>query len=326
MTRLPPLADRSMELSDMPTASIITRSLAKSYGQLTALDSFDLEVERGSIFGLLGPNGAGKTTLIRILTTLMRQSRGDASIEGLNILTSGREIRSMIGVVSQENSLDRYLTARENLELHARLHGMDKRLYKHRIDELLELMGLAGRQKDFPDTFSGGMQRRLVIARALVHQPRVLFLDEPTTGLDPQSRRAVWEYVRSLAGSMTIFLTTHYLEEAEQLCDRIAIMDHGRLIAIGSTQELKDRLSGATVYEIDFVGEVADRYAALLGSMPCVMDIKQIENKVIVTLECWECLSEIVTALNGAAIRRISLKERTLEEVFISLTGEKVRE
>ncbi len=310
----------------MTTASISIRSLAKSYGDLTALDSFDLEVEQGSIFGLLGPNGAGKTTLIRILTTLMRQSRGDASIEGLDIRTEGRAIRCMIGVVSQENSLDRYLTARENLELHARLHGMEKRLYKRRIDDLLELMGLSGRQKDFPDTFSGGMQRRLVIARALVHQPRLLFLDEPTTGLDPQSRRAVWEYIRSLAGSMTIFLTTHYLEEAEQLCDRIAIMDHGRLIALGSTQELKDRLTGATVYEIEFTGQEADHYAALLGSMSCVLNIRQIDHKVTVTLECWECLSEIVTALNGAAIRRISLKERTLEDVFISLTGEKVRE
>lgn len=313
-------------LSDMTTASISIHSLTKSYGTLTALDSFELEVEQGAIFGLLGPNGAGKTTLIRILTTLMRQSSGDASIEGLDTRSSGRAIRTMIGVVSQENSLDRYLTARENLELHARLHGMEKRLYKSRIDELLELMGLSGRQQDFPDTFSGGMQRRLVIARALVHQPRVLFLDEPTTGLDPQSRRAVWDYVRSLAGSMTIFLTTHYLEEAEQLCNRIAIMDHGRLIAIGSTQELKDRLSGATVYEIDFTGQGADHYARLLGAMPCVIDIKQIENKLVVTLECWECLSEIVAALNGAPIRRISLKERTLEEVFISLTGEKVRE
>ena len=310
----------------MQTASIVTRSLTKSYGSLTALDSFDLEVAQGSIFGLLGPNGAGKTTLIRILTTLMRQSSGDALVEGLDTMRSGCEIRRMIGVVSQENSLDRYLTARENLELHARLHGMEKKLYKQRIDHLLELMGLAGRQKDFPDTFSGGMQRRLVIARALVHQPKVLFLDEPTTGLDPQSRRAVWEYVRSLAGSMTIFLTTHYLEEAEQLCDRIAIMDHGRLIAIGSTQELKDRLSGPTVYEIDFAGEGADHYAALLGSMPCTVDIKQLGNKVTVTLECWECLSEIVTALNGAPVRRISLQERTLEDVFISLTGEKVRE
>jgi ABC-2 type transport system ATP-binding protein len=170
------------------------------------------------------------------------------------------------------------------------------------------------------------MQRRLVIARALVHQPRVLFLDEPTTGLDPQSRRAVWEYVRSLAGSMTIFLTTHYLEEAEQLCDRIAIMDHGRLIAMGSTQELKDRLTGATVYDIEFAPHEADRYAAQLAAMSCVIDLKQYDARVTVTLECWECLSEIVTALNGAPVRRISLQERTLEDVFISLTGEKVRE
>ena len=250
-----------MGCSNMSIAAISIHSLTKSYGDLTALDSFNLEVGQGSIFGLLGPNGAGKTTLIRILTTLMRQSSGDATIEGYDILQSGQEIRRIIGVVSQENSLDRYLTARENLELHARLHGMERRLYAPRIDELLALMGLSGRQKDFPDTFSGGMQRRLVIARALVHQPRVLFLDEPTTGLDPQSRRAVWEYIRSLAGKMTIFLTTHYLEEAEQLCDRIAIMDHGKLIAIGSTQELKDRY-----------------------------------------------------------------QERTLEDVFISLTGEKVRE
>ena len=317
---------RCMELSDMMTAAIIARSLTKTYGDLTALDSFDLEVEQGSIFGLLGPNGAGKTTLIRILTTLMRQSRGEAFIEGLDTRSAGRDIRCMIGVVSQENSLDRYLTARENLELHARLHGMDKRLYKRRIDDLLELMGLSGRQKDFPDTFSGGMQRRLVVARALVHQPRILFLDEPTTGLDPQSRRAVWDYVRSLAGSMTIFLTTHYLEEAEQLCDKIAIMDHGRLIAIGSTQELKDRLTGASVYKIEFAPQEVDRYAELLGSMSCVLNIKQMENIVTVTLECWECLAEIVTALNGAPVRRISLQERTLEDVFISLTGEKVRE
>jgi ABC-2 type transport system ATP-binding protein len=231
----------------------------------------------------------------------------------------------MIGVVSQENSLDRYLTARENLVLHARLHGMDKKIYNPRIDELLELMGLAGRQKDFPDTFSGGMQRRLVVARALVHQPQLLFLDEPTTGLDPQSRRAVWDYVRSLAGSMTIFLTTHYLEEAEQLCDRIAIMDHGRLIAQGTTQQLKDKLSGATVYEIEFERDVAS-YSAMLESMKCVCSIDGSGNKLQVTLECWECLSEIVTALNGAPVRRISLKERTLEEVFISLTGAGVRE
>lgn len=309
----------------MPTASIITRSLTKQYANLTALNSFDLEVAQGSIFGLLGPNGAGKTTLIRILTTLMRPTSGEVLIEGLDIRNSGRQIRSMIGVVSQENSLDRYLTARENLVLHARLHGMDKKLYNRRIDELLELMGLASRQKDFPDTFSGGMQRRLVVARALLHQPQLLFLDEPTTGLDPQSRRAVWDYVRSLAGSMTIFLTTHYLEEAEQLCDRIAIMDHGCLIAQGTTQQLKDKLSGATVYEIEFERDV-ERYAELIRSMTCVRSIEQMANKLQVTLEHWKCLTEIVTTLNGAPVRRISLKERTLEDVFISLTGAGVRE
>lgn len=306
-------------------AAIIARSVTKRYGALTALDSFDLEVARGEIFALLGPNGAGKTTLIRILTTLMRTTAGEAFIEGLNTSSNGREIRRLIGVVPQENSLDRYLTARENLELQARLHAMEPKRYKGRIDELLELFGLAGRQHDFPDTFSGGMQRRLVVARALVHLPRVLFLDEPTTGLDPQSRRAVWEYIRSIAGGMTIFLTTHYLEEAEQLCERIAIMDHGRLIAMGSSAELKARLTGGAIYEIEFAEE-AEQYAESLRRMSCVGKLEISDSVVTVNLERWECLAEVVSALNGAVLRRISLREKTLEEVFISLTGAEVRE
>jgi ABC-2 type transport system ATP-binding protein len=310
---------------DGVSPAILVRSLNKRYGDLMALNDFTLEVPQGSIFGLLGPNGAGKTTLIRILTTLMRQSSGDVRIEGLDPRRCGREIRALIGVVPQENSLDRYITARENLELHARLHGMEALHYRKRIDELLQLMGLSGRQKDFPDTYSGGMQRRLVVTRALLHEPRVLFLDEPTTGLDPQSRRAVWDYIRSIAGSMTIFLTTHYLEEAEQLCDRIAIMDHGRLIALGSTQELKARLTGGTVYEIAF-GEGAERYAELLRGMACVREVEVSGQAVCVGLERWECLSEVIATLNGADVRRISLRERTLEDVFISLTGTGVRE
>jgi len=164
-----------------------------------------------------------------------------------------------------------------------------------------------------------------VVARALLHEPRLLFLDEPTTGLDPQSRRAVWDYITSLAGRMTIFLTTHYLDEAEQLCDRIAIMDHGRLIAMGSSQELKDKLSGGTIYQIDFSDNVG-LYAGMLRGMACVKDIEVNEQSVCVELECWECLSEVVSALNGAPVKRISLKERTLEDVFIDLTGKKVRE
>jgi ABC-2 type transport system ATP-binding protein len=306
-------------------AAITIHNLTKRYGDLIALDSFDLEVAQGSIFGLLGPNGAGKTTLIRVLTTLMRQTSGEAFIEGLDTRSNGREIRRLIGVVPQENSLDRYLTARENLELHARLHGMEPRHYRKRIDELLELMGLAARQKDFPDTYSGGMQRRLVVTRALLHEPRVLFLDEPTTGLDPQSRRAVWDYIKSIAGSMTIFLTTHYLEEAEQLCDRIAIMDHGKLIALGSTQELKDRLPGGTFYLIEFEGD-AERYGAILKDLACVRVIEVNGSSVCVGLDNWECLSGVVTALNGSPVRRITLREQTLEDVFLSLTGEKVRE
>jgi ABC-2 type transport system ATP-binding protein len=255
----------------------------------------------------------------------MRQSSGEVLIEGLDPRRQGLEIRRLIGVVSQENSLDRYITARENLVLHARLHGMEAGRYHRRIDELMELMGLAGRQHDMPDTFSGGMQRRLVVARALLHEPRLLFLDEPTTGLDPQSRRAVWEYIKSIAGRMTIFLTTHYLDEAEQLCDRIAIMDHGRLIDQGSSQELKDKLSGGTIYQIEFTDNV-DRYAVLLQEMACVKGIEVDELSVCMELASWECLSEVVTALNGAPVKRISLKERTLEDVFISLTGAKVRE
>lgn len=305
--------------------AIQVRSLCKNYDRLAALDNFSLEVEQGSIFGLLGPNGAGKTTLIRILTTLMRPSSGEVLIDGLDPLKDDLAIRRLIGVVPQENSLDRYITARENLVLHARLHGMTSARYGRRIDELLELMGLAARQHDMPDTFSGGMQRRLVVARALLHEPRILFLDEPTTGLDPQSRRAVWEYIRSIAGSMTIFLTTHYLEEAEQLCSRIAIMDHGRLIALGSSQELKEHLSGKTIYQIDFSDRSAT-YADLLRSMGCVKGIEVEDQTICVELESWECLSEVVTALNGAPVRRISLKERTLEEVFIRLTGTGIRE
>jgi ABC-2 type transport system ATP-binding protein len=201
---------------------------------------------------------------------------------------------------------------------------MEAKHYRRRIDELLELMGLASRQKDFPDTYSGGMQRRLVVTRALLHEPRVLFLDEPTTGLDPQSRRAVWDYICTIAGNMTIFLTTHYLEEAEQLCDQIAIMDHGRLIALGSTQELKDKLVGGTIYEFE-LGEKAEYFAKVLREMACVSVVEVEGQTLIVAMESWECLSEIIAALNGADMRRIALRERKLEDVFISLTGKGVR-
>jgi len=307
------------------TQAITLQEITKSYGAFTAVERFSLEVERGTVFGLLGPNGAGKTTLIKILTTLMRPSAGDARVEGFSVLSAGKEVRRLIGVVPQENNLDRYLTARENLILHGRLHGMRPAAYNPRIDELLEMTGLASRQHDFPDTFSGGMQRRLVVARALVHEPRVLFLDEPTTGLDPQSRRALWEHIRGLRSNMTVFLTTHYMDEADALCDRIMIMDHGVSLADGSAAQLKDAFSRAHTYEVEFRGEAAG-YGEILAALPCVRSVEREGAAYRLTLSGEDALKPLINSVVGADIRRICLKEPSLEDVFIALTGEKVRE
>lgn len=305
--------------------SITLDEITKTYGDFKAVDRFSLQVERGTVFGLLGPNGAGKTTLIKILTTLMRPTLGDAFVEGHSVLTAGKDVRRVIGVVPQENNLDRYLTARENLILHGRLHGMRPSAYNPKIDELLEMTGLASRQKDFPDTFSGGMQRRLVVARALVHEPRVLFLDEPTTGLDPQSRRALWDYIRGLRRTMTVFLTTHYMDEADALCDRIMIMDHGESLADGTAAQLKDAFSRAHVYEVEFRSD-ADSYEGRMKSLPFVRSVEREVSNFKITLAGEDSIKPFMDFLAGADIRRICLKEPTLEDVFISLTGEKIRE
>ena len=308
----------------MPEA-ITLHEITKTYGDFKAVDHFSLKVERGTVFGLLGPNGAGKTTLIKILTTLMRPTMGDALVEGHSVLTAAKEVRRVIGVVPQENNLDRYLTARENLILHGRLHGMRPAAYNPKIDELLEMTGLSSRQLEFPDTFSGGMQRRLVVARALVHEPRVLFLDEPTTGLDPQSRRALWDYVRNLRRKMTVFLTTHYMDEADALCDRIMIMDHGVSLTDGTAAQLKDAFSAAHVYEVEFRSD-GDRYEPLLRSLAFVRSIEREGSSFKVTLAGEDAIKPFMDTLAGADVRRICLKEPTLEDVFISLTGEKIRE
>lgn len=309
----------------MAPVSITLRNITKLYGQLRAVDAFSLEVERGTIFGLLGPNGAGKTTLIRILTTLLRPTAGEAFVEGYSTLTEGKAVRGIIGVVPQLNNLDRYLTARENLVLHARMHGLRPAEYHRRIDELLELTGLASRQHDFPDTFSGGMQRRLVVARALVHAPRVLFLDEPTTGLDPQSRRAVWEYVQALKERMTIFLTTHYMDEADTLCDRIVIMDQGRALVDGTAAELKERFAHAHLYEVEFRAN-AERYEEILRGVPYVESLERSGNVFRLALSGEEALKPLMDSIGSADIRKLCLREPSLEDVFIALTGRKVRD
>ncbi len=305
--------------------AISLQDITKLYGSLRAVDNLSLEVRSGTIFGLLGPNGAGKTTLIKILTTLMRPTSGTASIEGYNILTDGKAVRRLIGVVPQENNLDRFLTARENLALHARMHGMRSQDYNQRIDELLELIGLSGRQHDFPDTFSGGMQRRLVVARALIHSPRVLFLDEPTAGLDPQSRRTLWEYIQSLRSTMTIFLTTHYMDEAEALCERIVIMDNGTTIVDGTAEELKERFAHSHLYELEFRAN-SDHYEEVLRSFPFIESFERKGKVFRLVLPGEEFLKPLMDALGSADIKRICLEEPSLEDVFIGLTGKKIRE
>jgi len=308
----------------MPPA-ITLHSISKRYGDIRAVDGFSLEVARGTIFGLLGPNGAGKTTLIKILTTLIRPTEGNAMIEGHSVLTHGKEVRRVIGVVPQENNLDRYLTARENLVLHARMHGMGAAEYNPRIDQLLELTGLISRQHDFPDTYSGGMQRRLVVARALVHTPQVLFLDEPTTGLDPQSRRAVWEYIHSLKEQMTIFLTTHYMDEADLLCDRLVIMDNGNALVDGTVAELKERVAHAHIYEVEFRAN-ADLYAERFAGFPFVRGIERNGNAFRLILRDEESLKPVMDSIDTGDIRRICLREPSLEDVFIELTGRTIRD
>ncbi len=307
------------------TAAVSLKGVTKAYGAFRAVEDFSLDVEQGRIFALLGPNGAGKTTLIKILTTLMRPTGGDAFVEGYSVLRSGKEVRRLIGVVPQENNLDRYLTARENLVLHARMHGMSPREYTPRIDRLLELIGLFGRRNDFPDTFSGGMQRRLVVARALVHEPRVLFLDEPTTGLDPQSRRALWDHIQSLRNRMTIFLTTHYMDEADALCDRIMIMDHGKALVDGTASQLKDALSHAHIYEVEFRAN-GDRYEEVLRTLPFVETLERSGNSFRLALSGEESLKPLMDSIGSTDIRKICLQEPTLEDVFLELTGRTIRE
>jgi ABC-2 type transport system ATP-binding protein len=307
------------------TTSISLHNITKLYGRIRAVDDFSLEVSRGTIFGLLGPNGAGKTTLINILTTLIRPTGGEVFVEGHSTLTQAQAVRAIIGVVPQLNNLDRYITARENLVLHARMHGMAPSAYNRRIDELLELTGLSGRRNDFPDAFSGGMQRRLVVARALLHNPLVLFLDEPTTGLDPQSRRAVWEYIQGLKEKMTIFLTTHYMDEADTLCDRIVIMDHGKALVDGTVAQLKGDFCHVRVYELEFRAN-ADRYEALFGNLPFVESVEREGNLFRVALSREEALKPLLDSIGSDDIRKVCPREPSLEDVFIALTGSEVRE
>jgi len=301
------------------------RHVTKAYGNLVAVRDVSLAVPKGMVFGLLGPNGAGKTTLVNMLTTLLKPTSGSASVGGYDVVREAAKIRSLIGVVPQENNLDRYLTARENLILHAKMHRMSPPSYHRRIDELLSLMGLVERQKDFPNKFSTGMQRRLVVARALVHDPQILFLDEPTTGLDPQAKRAIWDYFLSLKGKRTLFLTTHNMEEADFLCDQISIIDNGTPIASGTSSQVKEMVENSWFYEIEVAGKVKE-YVQAFQKMPFIECVSHQDGVIQVCLKKEGSLGALVEQIDLKDLKKINSRQPSLEDVFLKLTGRRIRQ
>ena len=305
-------------------AMIEVENLKKSYNGFEALEGVSLSVGEGETFGFIGPNGAGKTTTINILCSLLSPTSGRATVNGHDCVNDPYGVRSSIGLVFQEVTLDNELTAHENLKFHCYLYGMERRLTEKRIDEILEVVGLSGLRNDFVNNFSGGMKRRLEIARGLLHRPKVLFLDEPTLGLDPQTRRSVWNFIAELKKreGNTIFMTTHYLDEAE-VCDRIAIIDNGAIIACESPAGLKSALKGDTIYlntEDDAAAEIElrERFSVepkLLSSGGIAFMVEGAE-------------SFIPRLLSGlkTGVKSVNLKKPSLDDVFLHLTGRDVRD
>jgi len=309
---------------------IVTEDLTKVYpGDIKAVDGLDLSVRSGEIFGLLGPNGAGKTTTVGMLTTRIIPTRGRAEVGGVDVVAHPALAKQAIGVVPQTNTLDRSLTVWENLYYHGRYFGMGSRRARAKADETLERFRLADRATAQVFALSGGMAQRLMVARAIVHEPHILFLDEPTAGLDPQSRIALWEILRELhAAGQTILLTTHYMEEADQLCDRVAIMDHGRILALDAPDALKRSVDADTVVHVTTDGDT-DQLAAELGRMEGAGRTEADGSMVRVYLRGAEgVLPRVVGAAEAAGFRvtDLSITEPTLETVFINLTGKDLRE
>jgi ABC-2 type transport system ATP-binding protein len=311
--------------------AIRTEGLTKRFGSFTAVDHVSFEVNRGEVFGLLGPNGAGKTTLVRMLTTLLPPSGGRAMVAGEDVVRHPRRVREKIGVIPQAMTSDLDLTGWENVDIYGEFYGVPRRLRHERAHRLLELVGITDRAKDLVATYSGGMRRRLEIARGLIHSPEVLFLDEPTIGLDPQSRRAVWDLLAQLRGEneITISLTTHYMDEAEQLCDRIAIVDGGKIIALNTPAGLKSMVDGADRIELEITGDV-EKVAALLKDKPYLRDVtRDGDGKLLLAADDGAhvmptVLDDIEAA--GARVASVSVHKLSLEDVFIHFTGRTLRE
>lgn len=308
--------------------AIETRNLVKKFGDIVAVDGISIRVKEGEIFGLLGPNGAGKTTTISMLCCMIKPTSGEAYVNGYDILKHPNEVRKSIGIVFQEPAIDDRLTGRENMEIHAMLYNVPRKIMKQRIDEALELVELTDRADHLVRTYSGGMRRRLEIARGLIHRPKVLFLDEPSLGLDPQTRERIWDYIEGMAEreNMTIILTTHYMEEADRLCDRVAIIDFGKIKVEGSPSELKNSLGGDV---ITVKTKELDKLAEIMSEYDFVKDVKKTSDALKLSVENGEeFISKIaiIARDNGVPVESLTHHKPTLNDVFLHYTGREIRE
>ncbi|ARS64811.1 Trehalose/maltose import ATP-binding protein MalK [Candidatus Nitrosomarinus catalina] len=311
--------------------SIETKSLTKSFGDLVAVNDISFSVEKGEIFGFLGPNGAGKSTTMMIFTTLLKPTNGNALVGGFDVLKNPKQVRENIGFVQQETTVDEYLSGRENLLLQAKLNHIPKNEINQRIDEVLDLIELSDKQDEAVVTYSGGMRKRLDIAGGLLHHPRVLFLDEPTVGLDIQTRRKIWQYIKKIHTQfdMTIFLTTHYMEEADSLCDRIGIIDHGKIQVIDTPKNMKNDLGNEIISLVIESNNNSDSFLLELKKIEFIKKINEDDSKLtLFTSNGTEVIPKIfqISSELGIKIKSISLTQPTLDDVFISYTGHEIRD
>ena len=311
--------------------SVETKSLTKSFGKVIAVNDISFSVKTGEIFGFLGPNGAGKSTTMMILTTLLKPTSGQALISEFDVMNDAKKVRENIGYVQQETTVDEYLTGRENLLLQAKLNHIPKKEINKRIDDILELIELSDKQNESVVTYSGGMRKRLDIAGGLLHRPKVLFLDEPTVGLDIQTRRKIWEYIKKIHTefNMTIFLSTHYMEEADRLCDRVGIIDGGKIQVIDSPENLKNAMGNEVISIILDENKIHDSFLPKLKEIEFVKNITEdgakltlfVSNGTQVIPKIFQISSEL-----DIKIITISLTRPTLDDVFLSYTGHEIRD
>ena len=304
------------------TSAVETDNLTKRYGNLLAVDNLNLKIEEGEIFGLLGPNGAGKTTTLSMLATLLKPTSGGARVNGFDVVTQPDSVRHSIGIVFQDPSSDDVLTGRENLYLHALMFGVPRNERSEKMQKVLKLVDLEDRANDQVKKYSGGMRRRLELARGLLHNPRILYLDEPTLGLDPQTREHIWQYIENLVKSekVTVIITTHYMDEADRLCNRVAIIDHGKIVALDKPSALKAKVGGEII-KLRAKDPKLDR----IKDLSYVVSIDQSGSRLLLTVQNAASHLQEILSLIGE-VDSVEVRTPTLNDVFLYYTGQEIRE